>query len=97
MERIGRGTVSCGPATKEALPEGLRSDAYSGLVSEEPEKAATIAGLRTMATKVRPIRISCIGVVSPVWGSSELGHNPRMPQIGPISHSTLTGPGIEEW
>ena len=33
---------------------------YSGLFSEEPEKAATIAGLITIRTKLRPIRMSCI-------------------------------------
>lgn len=38
---------------------------YSGLVSEVPEKAATIAGEINMATKVRPIRKSCI-LVSPL-------------------------------
>jgi hypothetical protein len=36
-------------------------DAYSGLLSDEPENAATIAGLITMATKVRPMRMSCMG------------------------------------
>jgi hypothetical protein len=49
-------------------------DPYSGLVSEEPENAATTAGLRTIAMKVRPIRRSCIGG-SPLWGSSELCHS----------------------
>ncbi len=53
---------------------------YSGLVSEDPEKAATMAGLMTMPTKVRPIRRSCIGV-APLWGSSELIHTMIMTQV----------------
>jgi hypothetical protein len=53
---------------------------YSGLVSELPEKAATMAGEMTIATKVRPIRRSCIGV-APWWGSSELFHSLMMPEV----------------
>jgi hypothetical protein len=53
---------------------------YSGLVSEDPEKAATMAGEMTIATKVRPIRRSCIGV-APLWGSSELFHSFIMRQV----------------
>jgi len=40
---------------------------YSGLVSEVPEKAATIAGARTIPTKERPIRRSCICVSPDRW------------------------------
>jgi hypothetical protein len=39
-----------------------RRSHYSGLVSDVPEKAATIAGAITIPTKVRPIRRSCIEV-----------------------------------
>jgi hypothetical protein len=42
---------------------GSRCCDYSGLVSEVPENAATMAGAITIPTKVRPIRRSCMGVI----------------------------------
>jgi hypothetical protein len=48
------------------LAFSLGKRCYSGLFSEVPEKAATMAGLITMRTKVRPIRRSCIGGISSV-------------------------------
>ena len=57
---------------------------YSGLVSEVPEKAATIAGAITIPTKVRPIRRSCMGVIPWVGlglADPELIHTMIMTQV----------------
>lgn len=65
--------------------------AYSGLVSEVPEKAATIAGVITIATKVRPIRRSCIGGFSSgaLRLPPELIHTMIMTQVTKLLNSTL--------
>ena len=70
------------------LPATEEGD-YSGLVSELPEKAATMAGEMTIATKVRPIRRSCIEV-APWRGSSELFHSLMMPEVTRLLNSTIT-------
>jgi len=57
---------------------------YSGLVSEVPEKAATMAGAITIPTKVRPIRRSCMEVFLRVGfglAGSELVHTMMMPEV----------------
>ena len=66
---------------------------YSGLVSEVPEKAATIAGAITIPTKVRPIRRSCIGVFLLVGfglAGSELIHTMMMPEVTETENPTST-------
>jgi hypothetical protein len=49
--------------------------AYSGLDSEVPEKAATMAGLMTIPMKARAISRSCIGEVLLCESSYELLYN----------------------
>jgi hypothetical protein len=66
---------------------------YSGLVSEVPENAATIAGAITIPTKVRPIRRSCMGVFLLVGfdrSGSELIHTMIMTQVTDSRNPTST-------
>ena len=66
---------------------------YSGLVSEVPEKAATIAGAITIPTKVRPIRRSCMGVILLVGfglADPELIHTMIMTQVTVSENPTST-------
>jgi hypothetical protein len=69
---------------------GYSGFGYSGLDSEVPEQAATMAGAKTMATKERPMKKSCIWIDSPLWGSCELIHTIRMTEVTGLLNSTKT-------
>jgi hypothetical protein len=58
--------------------EGRRK-AYSAVASDEPEKAATIAGEMTIITKTAPIKRSCMEVILLGEGLTSPVHMMMMP------------------
>jgi hypothetical protein len=59
---MGRGREPVDREKKRKDSEGRRK-AYSAAASEDPEKAATIAGEMTIITKTAPIKRSCMEVI----------------------------------